>query len=414
MNNNLVEHFFRHEYGHLVAVLTQKVGFSHIQDVEDAVQNALITALESWKHKGTPDKPHAWIYRVASNNVIGTLRQNNRRSEILEQKLDATESIDETDIESMLSNEFKDGILNWLFICCHPSIPIESQLVFALKTLCGFSIKEIAIRLFISEANVYKRYSRARTYLKNHSNELSQLKRIDHSIRLSAVNKVLYLIFTEGYLSSHLEHSIRSEMCEDAMRLTTILVDNSVGKVPESFALLAIMHLHIARLPARKNNANELLLLEQQDRGLWDQNHIHQGLHWLSHASVGDDFSRYHAEAGIAIEHCLAPTFNQTRWDKIVKCYDLLEKTSPSALHRLNKSVALAQWQGAEVGLTDLNKQNTPQWLLDSYQYHAVQSDLNRRCGNIKQAEISAQIAMEMAPTPAIKKSLSSRLKVNC
>ena len=176
MNNNLVEHFFRHEYGHLVAVLTQKVGIIHIQDVEDAVQNALVTALESWTNKGTPDKPHAWLYRVASNNIIGTLRQNNRRSDLLIQNLMTTDPIDQGDIESLLSTEFKDGILNWLFICCHPSIAIESQLVFALKTLCGFSIKEISIRLFISEANVYKRYSRARNYLKNNSGSFPQLK----------------------------------------------------------------------------------------------------------------------------------------------------------------------------------------------------------------------------------------------
>jgi predicted RNA polymerase sigma factor len=138
------------------------------------------------------------------------------------------------DVEKLLYSEFKDGILNWMIICCHPSIAIESQLVFALKTLCGFSIKEISIRLFTSEANVYKRYSRARTYLKECSDDLPSLKRIDHSIRVTAVNKVLYLIFTEGYLSSHLKHSIRSELCEEAIRLCTILVDNEVGENPNT------------------------------------------------------------------------------------------------------------------------------------------------------------------------------------
>ena len=412
MDNQLVEKFFRHEYGHLVAVLTQKVGFNHIQDVEDAVQNALITALENWTQKGTPDKPHAWLYKVASNNVLGTLRQNNRRSEILEHNQEVNESLEQEDIESNLSSEYKDGILNWLFICCHPSIAIESQLVFALKTLCGFSITEISIRLFISESNVYKRYSRARTYLKNNSQGFPQLKRIDCSKRLPAVNKVLYLIFTEGYLSSHLKYSIRSELCEDAIRLGTILVEDSVGNNPESYALLALMHLHFARLPARINNANELLLLEQQDRGLWDKNHIQQGLYWLSKSSAGNDFSRYHAEAGVAVEHCLADSFNKTRWDKIVKCYELLEKTTSSALHKLNKIIAIAQWKGAEVGLIEINAFDAPQWLLESYQFYAVLSDLNRRCDNPNDAEAYALKAIEMAPTPAIKNLLHSRLNL--
>ncbi len=410
MNSKLVENFFRHEYGHLVAVLTQKFGFDYLHDVEDAVQNALIKALETWTHNTTPNKPHAWLYKVSSNNILAKIRQNNRQAEILNQNTDEHDLIEELDIESLLFSDFKDGVLNWLFICCHPSIVIESQLVFALKTLCGFSIKEISFRLFTTEANIYKRFSRARHYLKNHSEDLKNSKDIDHSSRLSAVNTVLYLIFTEGYLSSHLQHSIRKELCDDAIRLTTILVRNEIGQNPESYALLALMHLHFARLPARTNSTNELLLLEQQDRSLWDQNHIRQGLYWLSQASDGDNFSRYHAEAGIAIEHCLAPSFEQTRWDKIVNCYNLLEKTTPSALHRLNKAVALSQWQGAEVGLTELHKQDMPKWLLESYQYHAVLSDLNRRCGNQNQARISAKKAVELALTPAIKKSLEVRL----
>ncbi|MFK8012232.1 MAG: RNA polymerase sigma factor [Marinicellaceae bacterium] len=408
---NLVEHFFRHEYGHLVTVLTQKVGFSHIQEVEDAVQDALLIALESWTQKGVPDNPHAWLYKVAHNNVLGVLRQKNRRIEILEQHQASIETIEHDDLEKALTNEFKDGILNWLFISCHPSIVVESQLIFALKTLCGFSIKEIAIRLFTSEANVYKRYSRARNYLRNNAADVAKLKIIDHSVRLSAVNKVIYLIFTEGYLSSHMQQTIRKEMCDDAIRLCTILIENKVGKNPETHALLALMHLHRARLSARINDSNELLLLEDQDRKLWNQNEIQQGLYWLSKAANGNQFSRYHAEAGIAIEHCLSPSFEHTRWDKIVSCYQLLEKTTGSALHQLNKVVALAQWQGAQAGLTELNKQNIPQWLLDSYQYHAVQSDLNRRCGNRKKAKSFAEKAIQLAPTPAIKKSLNSRLE---
>lgn len=412
MSNKLIENFFRHEYGHLLAVLTQKFGFSYLDDVEDAVQDALIKALETWTQKGSPDKPHAWLYKVASNNVLSKLRQKNRRDELLNQNIDEQEFVDELDIESHLSIEFKDGILNWLFICCHPAIVIESQLVFALKTLCGFSIKEISIRLFTTQANIYKRFSRARNYLKNHAGDLKNTKTIDLYSRLWAVNKVLYLIFTEGYLSSHLQHSIRKELCEDAIRLTSILIESKVGQNPETYALLALMHLHKARLSSRTNDSNELLLLEDQDRSLWDKNQISQGLHWLSKASQGNNFSRYHAEAGIAIEHCLAPCFEQTRWDKIVQCYELLEKTTDSPLHRLNKAVAIAQWKGAEAGLAELNDLSPPNWLIDSYQYSAVLSDLHRRQGHFDKAKIYTERALSLAPTLAIKKLLKSRLNL--
>jgi predicted RNA polymerase sigma factor len=172
------------------------------------------------------------------------------------------------------------------------------------------------------------------------------------------------------------------------------------------------MHLHFVRLPARLNDSNELLLLEEQDRVLWDKNHIQQGLYWLSKSSDGDEFSRYHAEAGIAVEHCLAGTFEETRWDKVVNCYELLEKTTSSALHRLNKIIAIAQWKGADVGLAELHKLDVPKWLLESFQYYAVLSDLNRRCGNLKDAEVYAINAIEMAPTPAIKNLLHTRLNL--
>lgn len=412
MSNTLIENFFRHEYGHLVAVLTQKFGFNHIQDVEDAVQNALIKALETWTQNGSPEKPHAWLYKVAKNNVLSNLRQKKRQAEILYKNNDEQDFSDDLDIESLLSSEFKDGILNWLFICCHPSIVIESQLVFALKTLCGFSIKEISIRLFTTQANIYKRFSRARNYLKKHATDLKDSKELDHYARLPAVNKILYLIFTEGYLSSHLQHSIRKELCEDAIRLTSILIEDEVGQNPETYALLALMHLHKARLSSRTNDANELLLLEDQDRTLWDKKHIQQGLYWLSKASDGNHFSRYHAEAGIAIEHCLAASFEQTQWDKIVHCYELLEKTTDSPLHRLNKVVAIAQWKGAQAGLAELDDFTPPKWLIESYQYSAVLSDLHRRCGHLDKALIYAERAVSAAPTPAIRKLLESRLNL--
>src|SRR5216117_1943285 len=146
---------------------------------------------------------------------------------------------------------------------------------------------------------------------------------------------MLYLLFTEGYLSSHAETAIRRELCNEAIRLTNILAEHPIGQTPETFALLALMHLHAARMPARQDGSGGLILLEEQDRDLWDRTEIQVGLAWLASSGQGDVFSRYHAEAGIAAEHCLAPSLQETRWNHVVECYSLLERLAPSPIHML-------------------------------------------------------------------------------
>jgi RNA polymerase sigma-70 factor (ECF subfamily) len=269
-----------------------------------------------------------------------------------------------------------------LFICCDDGIPRDSQLVLALKTLCGFSTAEIALRLFTSEANVHKRLARARDRLREGLGDLETPPLDALASRLASVHGVLYLLFNEGYLSANAEQAIRRELCGEAVRLTTLLAEHPVGATPETFALLALMHLHAARLAARQDGAGGLLLLEEQDRTLWDGQRIQVGMAWLARAAAGETFSRYHAEAGIAAAHCLAPSFAETAWHEIVDCYSTLERVAPSPLHLLNKAVALAEWQGPEAGLVALDGVAPPSWLAGSFMWEAVLSDLHRRAGN--------------------------------
>ncbi len=381
----LVEHFFRHEYGRLVATLSRRVGVQYIEDVEDAVQSALMTALETWTIAGLPDNPPAWLFRVAHNNLMGELRRRTSRRRILEQNVKEDIGTLENGPEIFLAGEVRDDLLRMLFVCCDEAIPVESQLVLALKTLCGFEIREITLRLFASE---------------------------QYSSRLPAVHKILYLVFTEGYLSSHAEMAIRRELCDEAMRLSTILTEHSAGQTPETFALLALMHLHAARMTARQDSSGALLLLEEQERALWDQQRIQVGLEWLAKSAQGDGFSRYHAEAGIAAEHCLAPSFHETRWDKVAEYYALLERIAPSAIHKLNRAVAVAEWQGPAKGLAVLKGFEPPTWLAGSYIWAAVLADLHRRCGNTHTANRYRDIACKSAPTPAVKELLQRRLQI--
>jgi RNA polymerase sigma-70 factor (ECF subfamily) len=406
---NLVEHFFRHEYGRLVATLSRRVGVQHIEAVEDAVQSALMTALESWK-TGVPDNPSAWLFRVAHNHVIGALRQRAGRRRILERIANDDAGALDHGPDALLPGEVRDDLLRMLFACCDDAIPGESQLVLALKTLCGFGVREIALRLFTSEANVYKRLGRARDRLRSAPPELGELSGEHYASRLPAVHTILYLLFTEGYLSSHAETAIRRELCSEAIRLATLLAEHPVGEAPETFALLALMHLHAARITARQDGSGGLLLLEEQDRSLWDGQQIQTGLAWLARSADGDQFSRYHAEAGVAAEHCLARSFDETRWDRVVQCYALLEQSAPSALHTLNRAVAVAEWQGPAAGLAVLDGFEPPTWLAGSHLWAAVLADLHRRCGNHDTAARYRDVAIASAPTAAVKAVLQRRL----
>ena len=407
----LVEHFFRHEYGRLVARLSRRVGVEHVETVEDAVQSALMKALEAWTLAGLPNNPSAWLFRVAHNDLMGELRQRTGRHRILAQYADDAIASPENGPECLMAGEVADDLLRMLFVCCDEAIPVESQLVFALKTLCGFGIREIALRLFTSEANVYKRLGRARHRLREDPPRIGELSGEQYSSRLPAVHKILYVLFTEGHLSSHAEMAIRRELCNEAIRLAGILAEHPVGQVPETFALLALMHLHVARMTARQDGSGGLLLLEEQDRSLWDRHGIHVGLAWLAKSAQGDGFSRYHAEAGIAAQHCLAPSFRETRWDRAVECYELLERIAPSAIHRLNRAVAVAEWQGPAAGLAVLEDFEPPSWLTSSYLWAAVLADLHRRCGNEQKAERYRDKALASAPTLAVKALLQRRLQ---
>ena len=392
-------------------MLSHRVGVRHIEAVEDAVQSALMRALETWPIAGLPDKPSAWLFRVAHNELMGELRQRTSRRRILQQNAREDLGTPDDGPEVFLPGEMRDDLLRMLFVCCDESIPMESQLVLALKTLCGFSTREIAIRLFTSEANVYKRLGRARNRLRTLPPGPGELDDEQYSSRLPAVHKILYLQFTEGYLSSHTKMAIRRELCDEAIRLATVLAEHPVGQAPATFALLALMHLHAARMTARQDGSGGLLLLEEQDREVWDQQRITVGLEWLAKSAEGDTFSRYHAEAGVAAEHCLAPSFQETRWDKVVEYYSLLERVAPSSMHRLNRAVAVAEWQGPAAGLAVLNGFEPPMWLAGSYLWAAVLADLHRRAGNADVAQRYLDVAFKEAPTRAVQELLRRRLR---
>jgi RNA polymerase sigma factor (sigma-70 family) len=408
--SGLVDHYFRHEYGRLVAVLVRRVGLHHLDAVEDAVQGALLAALTAWLANGIPHDPEAWLYRVAHNHLLGVVRKAQGHQRILDGVADQDAHEGEEPAPPAFAGEVRDELLRMLFVCCDETIPQESRLVLALKTLCGFSTGEIAFRLFTTEANVYKRLARARERLRQGEVDTGTPVLESLRSRLPSVHAVIYLLFNEGYLSTDAEHAIRAELCEEAIRLGTLLATHPVGAAPPTFALLALMHLHAARLVSRQDATGGLLLLEEQDRSLWDTEHLRQGATWLERAGHGQVFTRFHAEAGIAAEHCFAPSFADTRWNEIAELYAMLERIDPSPLHTLNRAVAVAQARGPQAGLAVLAGVVPPAWLAGHYLWEAVLADLHHRAGNVQAAEGHRHQALAAAPSSAVRQLLQRRL----
>lgn len=400
--SGLVEHYFRREYGGLVALLVRRVGLGRLELVEDAVQAAMLAAMTAWREE-VPREPRAWLYRVAHNHLVGVLRKEGGQRRILEE-------LQEEEVapnEAFFAGEIADERLRMLFVCCDDELPAESRLVLALKTLCGFSVEEIAFRLFTSEANVYKRLARARERLRDSEPETPPLERL--RFRLPSVHSVIYLLFNEGYLSIDPEQAIRVELCEEALRLGEMLAAHPVGAGPTTFALLALMHLHAARLAARQDATGGLLLLEEQTRRLHPE-HFERGASYLAMAADGDELTRYHVEAGIAAEHCFAPSFAETRWGAIAELYVMLERFAPSPITTLNRAVAVAQAEGPAAGLATLEGVVPPAWLEGHYLWDAVLADLHGRAGHLELAARHREAALLAAPSPTLRRLLARRL----
>jgi RNA polymerase sigma factor (sigma-70 family) len=405
----LVEHFFRHEFGRLVAVLTRSLGVRRLDLIEDVVQAALVQALETWSRRGVPEDPAGWLYRTARNLAIDALRRERIHVQALPRLAEDGER-ESSPLEAHFADEIGDEPLRLLFICCHEAVPAESRVAFALRTLCGFSTAEIARGLLTTEANVQKRIERARDRHRELDVQFEEPAAPELRARLDVVLSVIYLLFSQGCHATHADVPIRRDLCDEARRLARMLAAQSVGAVPAVHALLALMCFHAARFDARVASDGAIVLLEEQDRGAWNWSEVREGMEWLARSAAGEELTRYHVEAGIAWEHCRAPTFADTDWRRIAAGYDTLDRIAPSPIHALNRAVAEAQLHGPQAGLDRLAAV-PPESVPDRYPgWHAVIGELHFRLGQYAAAGRAWREALRWTNASADQEFLRRRL----
>jgi RNA polymerase sigma factor (sigma-70 family) len=357
--HELTGHLFRHESGKMVSVLSRLLGLQNIETAQDIVQDTLLQAMNTWGYNGIPDNPPAWLYRVAKNKAIDFLRRKKKFKEITPQYaylVESEYSLTPTVNNLFLENEIQDSQLRMMFACCHPSIPEESQVAMALKTLCGLSLNEIARAFLTNDETISKRIYRAKEKIKGEKIELDVPDNDELPERLDAVLKSLYLLFNEGYNSSHPEQLIREDLCEEAMRLCLLLTQHPLTNFPRSKALLSLMCFQSSRLNVRLDDKGNIILLKYQDRNKWNRSLIQKGFDYLDAAAEPFEVSAYHFEAAIASLHAAAPSFEQTDWKSIYHLYEMLYEAQPNPIVAMNKAIASAYAISKQKALEELKE----------------------------------------------------------
>lgn len=396
--SGLVEHFFRHETGRLHGALIRLLGVQHLALAEDVAQEAMLRALRTWSMGGIPANPSAWITRVAMNLARDAMRHHRMASGKEEAIVTHGEQMRSTPAAAgETSPEIRDDALRLMFVCCHPAIAPDAQVILALKILCGFSTGEIARAFFSGEAAIEKQLTRTKQRIHDAGIGFEIPEGEDLAPRLNGVLAALYLLFNEGYKASSGDRLLREDLCHEAIRLTSILVAHPVGRTPRSQALLALMFLSAARFPSRVDDHGVLLRLEEQDRAQWDQTLIARGLHHLNEAAAGPDLSEYHLQAGIAALHCVAPDHASTDWARILRHYDELQRMKPSPVVALNRAVAVAHVHGPRAGLDALAAIPQREKLDSHHLLHAVTGELHWRMGDHAAAAASFRRALGLA-----------------
>jgi RNA polymerase sigma-70 factor (ECF subfamily) len=371
----LLEHLFRHQSGRILAHLTRLLGPSYLELAEEAVQEAMLRALQTWPNQGAPGNAPAWLFRVAHNAAIDAVRRDRiggQKSAEFAAALSQSAEIAPGDPN--VEEHLRDDELRLVFMCCHPAISRDARVVLSLKIAGGFNVREIARAFLAADEAIAQRLVRARRQIRDQQLTLEMPGGAELTERLESVTEVIYFMFNEGYAAHEGEDLIRTDLCFEALRLGHLIATSSIAE-PRVHALMALMALQAARLPARTDEAGDLILLDDQDRTRWDQQLMAIGFHHFDRSIAGVEVSEYHVQAAIAAAHVR----ESVDWPMILDLYDQLFTMNASPVVALNRAVAIARVRGATEALASIEMLQLPgYYLLLAVRGHLL-LDLGRR-----------------------------------
>ncbi|MGJ3255897.1 MAG: RNA polymerase sigma factor [Alcanivorax sp.] len=402
-----IDTLFARESRRVLATLIRLLGDFDL--AEDALQEAFMAALRQWPDEGIPDNARAWLVSTGRFKAIDQLRRRARFDQILTQQADqlAARAVVEMDVENLA---IEDDRLRLIFTCCHPGLAQDAQVALTLREVCGLTTEEIARAFLKKPSTVAQRIVRAKAKIRDAGIPYDVPEGDALYERLQSVLQVIYLVFNEGYLASAGEQWLRHDLSEEAIRLAELVLALLPRSEPEAQGLLALMLLHHARRATRSTAEGELVLLEHQDRSLWDREEIARADGLVRSALLTQRFGPYTLQAAIAAVHAHAPSSEDTDWAEIVGLYDLLLARMPSPIVALNRAVAVAMRDGPEAGLQVLEPLMEDVALRDYHLAHAARADLHRRLGQREPARVAYQAALERASQPAEQRFLRQRL----
>lgn len=405
-----IERVFRAERGRVLAILIGALGDFDL--AEDALQETFVTALERWPRDGAPANPAAWMVTVGRRKAIDRLRREKtlvaKLAQIPGLREDAGDDPTMTD-----QTAIPDERLKLIFTCCHPALSLEARVALTLRTLGGLDTAEIARAFLVSTPTMNQRLTRAKAKIRGAGIPYQVPAVADIPERLDGVLHVLYLIFNEGYAATTGEALVRHDLCAEAIRLAWALVEllrDALGPQPEAMGLLALLILHDARRAARLDAAGEIVLLEDQDRALWDRTAIAAGTELLEQALAERRPGPYQIQAAIAALHAAASTAADTDWPQIAALYGELLRRAPSPVVALNRAVAVGMARGPLAGLALLQAPDLAEALDGYHWYHAATADFLRRAGYREAARAAYVRALALCQNRAEQAFLSRRI----
>jgi RNA polymerase sigma-70 factor (ECF subfamily) len=404
--DEVVEATYRSESRRVLATLIHLLG--DFDRAEEALHDAFMAAVEQWPRDGVPANPRAWLVSTGRFKAIDAMR---RRTRFDESVTELAHRLDGEVMEPALWDEesIEDDRLRLIFTCCHPALPADARIALTMREVCGLTTEEIARAFLTAAPTIAKRIVRAKAKIRDARIPYEVPSQSELAPRLDTVLQVIYLVFTEGYSASSGGSLTRSDLSGEAIRLGRLLVE--LLPEPESQGLLALMLLHESRRGARTSPEGDLVLLDDQDRSLWNRDLVDEGLALLEQALASRRFGPYTLEAAIAATHVEAPSAAATDWAQIVALYDALLSGNPSPVVELNRAIAVAMRDGPQAGLTLIDGILARGELQDYYLAHSARADFYRRLGEVEQARASFEKALGLARPEVARRFLTRRLK---